>query len=262
MNMKVIGGLLVAVIVVIVIGISVVVQNVDGIVKALIEEIGTEITGTKVTVGEVVISLTEGSGTIKGLKISNPAGFSKANIFEIDQISLDIDPSSLTGPVYVIDEILIDGARVLAEQNTSTTNVQVIMANVEKANLYSGGESAESNGSTESDSSADIQLMVSRFSFVNSSAKLITPQFGEQELEIPGIRLTDLGTREHGLTPDELAAEVISALTREIQRAVKNKILKLVEDTAAKAAVDAIEANLSDKDKEKVGLLKRLFKKK
>jgi hypothetical protein len=261
MNMKVIGGLLAVILVVIAIGVSVVVQNVDGIVKGLIEEIGSEITGTKVTVGEVAISLTEGSGTIKGLKVNNPEGFSKANIFEIDQISLDIDPTSLAGSVYVIDEVLIDGARVLAEQTATSSNVEAIMANVEKASSSTGDTTGSDDGAS-SEASADIQLAVSKFSFVNSSAKLITTEFGEHALDIPNIRLTNLGNAENGLTPDELAAEVVSSMTREIKKAVQNKINSLIEDGAKKAAEAAIEAKLSVEDKEKVGLFKKLFKKK
>ena len=260
--MKVIGGLLVAIVVVIAIGISMVVQNVDGIVKGLIEEIGTEITGTKVTVGEVVISLTQGSGTIKGLKVSNPSGFTKANIFEIDQISLDIDPTSLTGSVYVIDEVLIDGARVVAEQNTTTTNVETIMKNVESSSSGQGATDDTGDAASSDSSSADIELMVSKFSFVNSSATLISTQFGEQALTIPDIKLTNLGSREDGITPDELATEVVGALTRQVEKAVKDKINKMIEDVAKKSATEAIEANLSAEDKEKVGIFKSLFKKK
>jgi hypothetical protein len=262
MNMKMIGGLLVVIVVVIAIGISTVVQNVDGIVKGLIEEIGTEITGTKVTVREVVISLTDGKGTIRGLKIANPSGFSKANIFEIDEISLDIDPTSLTGPVYVIDEVLLDGARVLAEQLGTTTNVEAIMQSVESSGSEQAGAANTGDKDSNDSTSADIELMVSKFSFVNSSARLISNEFGEQALEIPGIRLTNLGSRENGRSPDELATEVIAAFTVEIENAVKDKMAKLIEDAAMKAANDAIDANLSTADKEKINVLKSLFKKK
>ena len=51
-------------------------SNLDSIVKSAIEQYGSEITGTRVRVGSVKITLTEGRGTIRGLRVGNPSGFS------------------------------------------------------------------------------------------------------------------------------------------------------------------------------------------
>ena len=51
-------------------------QNLDGIVKDLIEDIGTEVVGQKVSVADVKVNLAEGSASISGLSVANPPGFS------------------------------------------------------------------------------------------------------------------------------------------------------------------------------------------
>ncbi len=258
MNMKVIGGLVVAVLLVVAGGMYFAVQNIDGIVKGLIEEVGTEVTGSSVVVGDVKLKLSDGSGTITGLRIANPEGFSKANIFEIDKVTLGIDPGSLTGPVYVLNEVEIDGARVLAEQNMSGTNIEVMKKNIEQAAQRAVEQLGLETEAVAEDDSEEIRLMVSKFRFVNSSAKLKTEQFGEHELAVPGINLSNLGTREKGLTPEELAMEAVSALVKQVQKAVSDKVKKLAED----ATMEAIESKLSAEDKEKVNKFKSLFKKK
>ncbi len=256
--MKVFGGLVVAIVLVVAGAMYLVFQNADGIVKGIIEEVGTEMTGSRVSVGDVKLRLADGSGTITGLQIANPEGFSKANIFEIDKITLGIDPGSLTGPVYILNEIEIDGARVLAEQNMSGTNVEVMKKNIEQAADRVTAQLGLDSGAEVEETTDDVRLMVSKFRFVNSSARLVTEQFGEHELTVPGINLSNLGTKEKGLTPEELATEAVSALVKQVQKAVSDKVKELAED----ATMEALESKLSAEDKETVNKFKSLFKKK
>lgn len=255
MNLKVIGGLILAVVIAAAIGTLLVVQNIDGIVKSLIEDIGSEVTGTTVTVAEVKISLTDGSGTIKGLTIANPPGFSAGNVFEIDQITLDIDPASLMGSVYTLDEILIDGSRILAEKSATSSNIETLMDNLERASSEIEEQLGVSEESSSENESVDVRLIVSKFTFINSSASLKTNQFGEHSLSVPDIRLRNLGAEEGGLTPEELATEAVYALVSQVQQAISDKVQKLAESMA----MDALESKLSDEDKEKVSKLKSLF---
>ncbi|MFP6792431.1 MAG: hypothetical protein VB996_04100, partial [Pseudomonadales bacterium] len=44
-------------------------QNLDGIVKNLIEEVGTEVTNVQVRVREVKLNLAEGKATLSGLTV-------------------------------------------------------------------------------------------------------------------------------------------------------------------------------------------------
>lgn len=62
MKKLLIGAGIVAVLVLV--GVTWLFSSLDGIVKNQIEAIGTELTGTKVSVGGVSIKLTEGSGQI------------------------------------------------------------------------------------------------------------------------------------------------------------------------------------------------------
>ena len=107
-------------------------QNLDEIVKNMIEEVGIEVINAQVQVKEVKINLPEGKATLRGLTVANPPGFSSEPLFTLSNVSVTIDTSSLAEPVYLIEEISIDGVRVLAEQTGMVTNVQKFMDGMPK----------------------------------------------------------------------------------------------------------------------------------
>ena len=103
----------------------------NAIVERQIEKIGTQITGTKVSVASVDIKLREGSGAINGLVIANPPGYKSDNAFRMDKILLDIDPKSVLKDPIVIDEILIDSPIATSEfTQTAGSNILDIKNNV------------------------------------------------------------------------------------------------------------------------------------
>ena len=69
----------VAVLLVAVVGVGVfLMQNLDGIVKNMIEKVGSDVVNTEVRVQEVKLNLSEGSATLRGFTVANPPGFSSA----------------------------------------------------------------------------------------------------------------------------------------------------------------------------------------
>ncbi|HME70599.1 MAG TPA: hypothetical protein VKM54_12120, partial [Myxococcota bacterium] len=63
-------------------------SSLDTIVQAAIERYGSELTGTAVHVESVDLALAKGGGTIRGLRIANPAGFLRRDVFELQEITL------------------------------------------------------------------------------------------------------------------------------------------------------------------------------
>ena len=80
----------------VIVGVGVFLYNsIDSIVKAGIEKYGSEITGTRVSVGSVDISLKSGRGTIRNVVVHNPKGFSSAHVFSLGEITVDLDVTAL-----------------------------------------------------------------------------------------------------------------------------------------------------------------------
>jgi hypothetical protein len=70
-------------------------SSIDSIVKATVEEIGSEITGTRVTLRDVEIAPTNGKGTLRGFLMTNPHGFADGEAFTFDEVSITIDPTTI-----------------------------------------------------------------------------------------------------------------------------------------------------------------------
>ena len=250
---KIIIGLVVAAVAVVAVVGVLVLQNLDSIIKKVIEGVGSEVTGTEVRVSEVKFTLQEGRGEIYGLTIGNPPGYQSRHMFTMDEIAVQLEPASITGPVIVINEVLIDGAQLTAEQKGTTTNVQELLDS-----MQTGGEAPPAESSGEG---ADVRLMLEQFAFINSKGEIKSPQLGDKSLTIPDIRVSDIGDRETGLTPSQLASAMLSNVIKQVEKAVGNYLEKQVKD-AAKAELDKqLNENLSEKDREKLDGLKNLIKK-
>ncbi len=210
-------------------------QNLDGIVKDLIEEVGTDVTKTQVKVSGVSIKLTEGSATISGLTIANPPGFSAEPLFSLGSINVVIDTGSLTGPVYVINEINVSGVDLLAEQKGVTTNVQVLMDGMETTEQAAAPADANA-------ASSDVLLAIGQINFDDGTMELRSDQFETQNVALKQLRLNNLGSADNGLTPEQLGAEVGAQLMKQVQDAVSAALSQYVR----KKAESAIKEKLGD----------------
>ncbi|MEP5837511.1 MAG: hypothetical protein ABJ322_07320 [Marinobacter sp.] len=251
---KIIGGLAIALIAAVALVAVLVFQNLDGIIKRIIEDVGSDVTSTRVSVAEVKFTLSEGRGEIRGLHIGNPPGYSGRNLFEMDQVAVQLDTASLTGPVIVIEEVVIDGARLSAEQKGTATNLQDLLDGMD-----TGASTTEPVPATSD--TADVRLMLENFSFTNSSATLKTQQFGDKTLKLPDLKLSGLGDRQTGLTPEQLASKMVSSLVKQAEKAVADYLKKLGKDAAKKELNKQVDDKIGSENREKLEGLKGMFKK-
>jgi hypothetical protein len=231
------------------------IANLDAIVQNVIEKVGSKVTGTAVTVAGVNITLKDARGEITGLHLANPTGFDSTHLFHLDDIALDI--GNLFGDVIVIDEVLIDGADIIAEQKGQTTNLQALLENIKKSS--SAPAETEAKAADESTTSEPIRLMIKKFSFINNKASLETEQWEPQVLKVPNIVMTNLGDEKVGLTPEQLSAEVINRLIKSVETAAKEALKEKAKEEAKKALTEQLDKNLSDEDKAKLDSLKNVF---
>ena len=257
---RILIGLVIAAIAVIAIVVIIGLQNINGIVKAAVEKVGPQVTGTEVRLAEVDITLTEGRGTLQGLSIANPKGFSNNNVFSLGQITLQIDPVSITGDVIIIEELTISAAKVLAEQkNITDTNLQALLDNVTAGAKNGGGKSGGASGDSSSPEQ-QIKLAVKQFSFNASELQLVTEQFGEKTLKLPTIKLNDLGSAEKGLTPQQLAHAILKPLLAQAKKAAQKELERLAKSEAEDKLKEKLSEELTDEQKGQVDQLKSLFK--
>ena len=97
------------------VGIFLFLGNLNDIVRAAAEKIGSDMTQNNVVLNEVDIELTSGKGTLRGFRVTNPSGFSDDDAFRFDEVSAKIDRGSVRSDPVIIKEVIISGPEVVYE---------------------------------------------------------------------------------------------------------------------------------------------------
>jgi hypothetical protein len=199
------------------IGFLILTLRIDSIVSSGIEDIGSEMTGTPVTVGSVSISPFSGSGTISGFRVANPEGFSQEYAMDIESFSIELEPFSLFSNEIIVNDITVSGASVLVEQKMPENNIRQIMSNI---NSVSDGEASDS------------RLIIEHFTLENSTAQVYTNVSGERSasVDIPQIVLEDLGRESTMDTAEDVIKQIAEEVAGESLQAAVQGGLDQVRD--------------------------------
>lgn len=210
-----IAGLLVLVAVMILL----LVQNLDALVKRAIESYGSETAGTAVRVADVSMSLRQGRGTVRGLTVANPPGYSATPLFALNDITMAIDTTSLTGAVPVVEELRIGTTAFRYElDQAGRSNLSVLQKRLKNQGKTGAGEPKQSPGK---------RIRVKRLVIADGEAILELGQFGigRATARVPGVTLADLGGNR-GLTAQELSKAVLDALVKNLEKSVAERGLQ------------------------------------
>jgi len=247
---KILLGVIVVVIVAVGGAIYYAVSNLDALVKAAIEQYGSQTTQTAVRVDKVQIKLAEGDGAIYGLTVANPRGFSQEQAFSLGEIGLGIDLESLKEEPYVINHITVRAPQVFVEVNEDNKN----NLNELKKNLPTG-KTTKKETTQSAGAGKEPRLIIKRLSFEQGRiAAKVTPLKKDYDLKLPAISMTNLGGSQ-GATPTELSKEILKRLTDAATAEIKKKGIDAELDklkAQAQERVDAEKAKLKEKADSKI----------
>lgn len=175
------------------------------IVKAGVNAFGPRLTQTKVQLASASISPLTGSGTLRGLAVGNPKGWSDSDAFKLGKVHVDIQPMSLFGDHIIIEEITIDGPEFLYETKIVSSNIKDLLKNIEQ---FSGGKDAKEPVAKDG---KPIKFEIKKFRLTNGVARLgVGP--AAVPVPLPPIAIDNLGTAEGGITPDQAAGAVMRSV--------------------------------------------------
>ncbi|MFL0799310.1 MAG: AsmA family protein [Agarilytica sp.] len=223
--------------------------NINQIVKEVVETVGPQVTKTHVGLRDVDITLTKGRGELNHFVIGNPDGFSSPYFLKWDAIAVEIDPASVQSDVIVINDMVIKGVKINAEQKGTSTNIQALLDNIPSDKSETQPTTAES-GETE-----DIKLALSHIVFAENDVELITEKWGSYTLSMPSFELNGLGDKDNGLTPEELGKAILKPVLKQIKDQMEDKLKDITKEK--------LKAKLEEKKEEikaKVDEKKQEFK--
>ena len=243
--------------------------SMDSLVTMAVEKYGSAALQSEVTLDKTQISLKSGKGTLSGLKVGNPKGFETDAAFQLGEVSMTIDAKTITKGTVVIKEILIKAPEVTYEHGPEGSNLDALQRNATRnvsggSGKGAGGEAPPSNGAKEKGKKFIIESLVIRDGKVNVS--VVGLQGKKMTVDLPAVRMANIGKSEGGATPGEVIKKLIDALNTAAGGAVKNldlgKAIGEVEGVVkgAKEALETGDPKEIEKKAEEIGdAVKGLF---
>ena len=221
----------------------VLVHFIDSLVVNGVNTYGPKLTQTKVELVSASLSPFTGSGSLTGLSVGNPPGWSDGRAFYLGKVQVDVAPMSFFGDPIVINEIVIDQPEFAYETTFVSSNIKDLEKNIEK--FTGGGKGAAAKGGPAR------KFILKKFRLTNGKAAVRT---GGSALVItlPPVSLDNLGVAEGGITAGQLAG------------ALMNKVLGSIVAGSADAvgsgnlSVDKLKASA----KKAADELKKMFERK
>jgi len=191
--------------------------SINSIVKSGIEDIGTEMTGTAVTIEAVSISPFTGKGTIYGFRVSNPDGYQQDYAFQIDDFSITLKPLSLFSDEVIVQEIILTSPQMYVEQKLPGNNINTILRHIRNISAFE---------------TSDKGLIIEHFLMTGGTVDLYTEVGGEQSAraEISTVELHDLGRGGGQQALEEVIKEIAEDLAEEALKGALQSGGQLIRD--------------------------------
>lgn len=219
------------------------------IVKSGVNTLGPKLTQTRVELAGATLSPLTGSGTLTGLTVGNPAGWSEGNAFSLGKVHVDVQPMSIFGDHVVINEIIIDAPVFNYETKIVASNIKDLLKNIEK--FTGGGAKA-----AETKEGKSIRFVVKKFRLTNAKATLgMGPT--AVPVPLPPASLDNIGVDRGGITADQLAREIMASVLGSIVGGTANALGQVGSASGSMTVEQVKEAAKNAGD-----AFKDLFKKK
>lgn len=200
------------------------------IAKAGVNKFGPGITQTKVELKDAKISPISGIGTLSGLTVGNPAGWSQADAFRLGTVHLNVEPMSLFKDQIIINELVIDQPEFNYETKIVASNIGDLLKNIEASLGNRTAQPATEEGKP-------IKMIIKKLTFNGGKVRVgMGPT--AIELAMPAHAMTNIGVAEGGLTPPQVAYAIMADVTSKVIAATTGGMTQL-GGTSGAAAVEA-----------------------
>jgi len=256
MKKIILGVIAIVVLAVVGIGAYIYIQS-DSLVKAAIEKYGSEVAGAKVSVSSVKLDIPNGKATISGLTVANPSGFNTPTAIKLGEISVALDPGSVSKNPSVIKQILVGAPEVTYELGANGgSNIQAIQDHAKAYVAKVGGGSAPSEPAKPAeDNKPATKLVIDLLAVTSGKVTLASPIPGiAGTAPLADIHLANIGKDSGGATSQQVAEQLLNALSKSVTSAISG----LGIGNATKAVTDTVNSVTKGVDPTKAlnGLLK------
>lgn len=224
-------------------------DQLNALIKEQIEIQGKKFTEQTVAVEKVEMKILQGAGTINGIVVNNPQGYSTTPLFSLNEITLDINLESLPkvkegGPV-VLDAIVINSPEALVEfGKNGSSNIQDVLDAVNRNIPKSSPDKAE----TSTTNTADPRITVKKLVLAGVTLRVDLTELGNTKHKkiLPDINLADIGGKE-GIPASEFGGELIKRSLSAIWKSAKKDQEKIIKEQLKEKAKEKLKEKIDEK---------------
>ncbi len=203
-------------------------------VKVGVNRFAPRIAHTGVELAGADLSPLTGSGTLSGLAVSNPRGWSDNRAVYLGKVHVELAPFSIFGDHIVVNEITVDQPEFLYETRVLSSNIGDLLKGLK-------GAADNGRGGATTASGQPIRFEVRHFRLTNGRIRLgVGPT--ALTLPMPPVTLDNLGTAEGGISADQLAYAVMRSVAGTVVGATTEAMGKVGSTMGAAAGEGARKA--------------------
>jgi hypothetical protein len=233
--------------------------KIDAYVKTAIEKYGSESLGTKVSVGEVNISLLQTTATITNLEIANPPGFDDPIAFKAGLIEITLNSKESKLDSVVIDRILLNSPMVFYIKTKQTDNLSRLQDQATRSTKDS--QSSDKPGGSKDKGREQPRILIKKFDIERANLSYRDTRIVSTtvNLKLDDIHIVDIDTGKNGAGTQEAVSKIVNAIIPAVKQAVIKSVTAYLD-----VATDTLR-NVSDSaqqlGKEAVTNIKKFFQK-
>ena len=190
----------------------------DLIVEHAVEKGGTYIVGTPVKIGRFRSSLL-GRVHIKDLTVANPEGYNNPLAFELGEVKVDLNLSSLFTDRIEVRHIYVSGVNVDYELKLGRSNLGDIQKNLERfAPKDEESPDARNENPSKEDEKAQKQAVIRRLQVTDCSLSFSNATLGTtMKLPLAGLDLENVGDgKPIGETVNDLFGLIFTSVSKAV----------------------------------------------
>jgi hypothetical protein len=227
-------AILIAVAIAVALGLRYGADRLDSVVASLIERHGGAVTGTDVEVDGVDLTLTAGRADLAGLTVGNPRGYETDYAVRVGSASVALDVASLTGDVPVVEELVLDGVLINAEQREAASN----LTDIQKHATSSPGDGA----AAEPAAGDPGRIIVERFRVRNARVLLTSEHLSRpEELPLDDVVVENIGSAAGGATYSEAAEAMLMPIIAAARSAAADRLRSVAGEAVSEAAREELD---------------------
>lgn len=175
--------------------------------------------GVDASLGEAQVRLLKGYVSLKDLHIGNPEGYKTDGIFDLDEVTVDIDVKSLMSDTIVIEVVKVAGAEVTYEQGLLGNNIGALLDHL---SAEEEEEKAEEEEEKETSEKPSKKVVIRKLDVEGTRLNVaLTAMMGAAvPVPLPPIHKEGIGEDSGGATPLEAVQAIIGAVFSAVQSAV------------------------------------------